>query len=249
MLKNCNYVKKLKVFLILSNLILRKMRPSILNKIKREIIEINQSNLGIHAYYKEDDIQSLKVLIIGPEDSPYYGGFLLFGVNFPTDYPFSPPNIKFLTPNQHLGCRLHPNLYQEGKVCLSILNTWGRNEWSPALTLEKVFLTIQGLLDNNPIVNEPGQEKHVKTSQEAKNYYNVALYRTLTVGVIEMFQHPQLPDQLRSIILNYFLKNRQIYLKQVEQLSEYDKINIKCFHGSETIDYNGIKKQLNDIFL
>lgn len=55
--------------------------------------------------------------------------------------------------------RFNPNLYKNGKVCLSILGTWTGPAWSPALTLEKVFVSIQSLLSEQPYTNEPGYEK------------------------------------------------------------------------------------------
>jgi ubiquitin-protein ligase len=222
------------------------LRPNIQKKILREINEINQDSKtsGIYAHVEGENVQSLKVMIIGPDDSPYKGGFFLFKVNFPADFPFSPPAVSFITPKRHARCRIHPNLYQEGKVCLSILNTWGGNEWSPALTLEKIFLTIQGLLDSNPIANEPGQERYSKTSPQGEAYIKVALYRTLTVAVLDMFTHPDLPSKFHPVVKEYFLEHREDYLKQAEQLVSDQGREIACFHGSEHIDYISLKNQL-----
>ena len=200
--------------------------------------------MNIFSHIENDDVQTLKILIVGPDDSPYHGGFFLFKVNFPSDFPFSPPIVKFITAIHHQGCRLHPNLYQEGKVCLSILNTWGNNEWSPALTLEKVFLTIQGLLDSNPIANEPGYHTRTLKSPEAQSYYQVALYRTLKVAVLDMFVHPLLPVEFKNVMTKYFKEHRDDYLKQIDKLAIVDKTQIKCFHGYEFVDYNQLKKSL-----
>lgn len=79
--------------------------------------------------------------IIGPSDSPYSGGLFKLEITFPKTYPFKPPKIKFLT-------RIyHPNIDRYGNICLDILNT----NWSPALTIIKVLLSISSLLtDPNP---------------------------------------------------------------------------------------------------
>jgi ubiquitin-protein ligase len=82
--------------------------------------------------------------IIGPSDSPYAGGMFKLVIQFPANYPFKPPKIKFETPIYH------PNINRHGSICLDILGT----NWSPALTIVKVLLSISSLLtDPNP--NDP----------------------------------------------------------------------------------------------
>jgi len=79
--------------------------------------------------------------IIGPSDSPYEGGVFFLEIHFPNDYPFKPPKVKFLTKVYH------PNVASSGAICLDIL----KDEWSPALTVSKVLLSICSLLtDPNP---------------------------------------------------------------------------------------------------
>ncbi|XP_047392073.1 ubiquitin-conjugating enzyme E2 D2-like isoform X2 [Sciurus carolinensis] len=79
--------------------------------------------------------------IMGPNDSPYQGGVFFLSIQFPSDYPFKPPKITFIT-------RIyHPNINRSGSICLDIL----RSEWSPALTISKVLLSICSMLcDPNP---------------------------------------------------------------------------------------------------
>lgn len=61
------------------------------------------------------------VLIEGPVNTPYEGGLFLFDVMLPEDYPTSPPILHFHSYSQD---RLNPNLYADGKVCVSLLGTW-----------------------------------------------------------------------------------------------------------------------------
>ena len=78
---------------------------------------------------------------MGPEESPYHGGLFFLDINFPTDYPFKPPKIYFRTKIYH------PNISSNGSICLDIL----KDQWSPALTVAKVILSICSLLtDPNP---------------------------------------------------------------------------------------------------
>jgi len=88
-----------------------------------------------------DDIYRWEATIIGPEDSPYNGGIFKLDIVFPEDYPYKPPKCRFRT-------RIfHPNINREGGICLDIL----KDQWSPALTISKVLLSICALMtDPNP---------------------------------------------------------------------------------------------------
>jgi len=78
---------------------------------------------------------------MGPEDSPYAGGVFFLNIHFPPDYPFKPPKVSFTTKIYH------PNINSNGSICLDIL----KDQWSPALTISKVLLSISSLLtDPNP---------------------------------------------------------------------------------------------------
>nr|XP_034491214.1 ubiquitin-conjugating enzyme E2 D2-like [Marmota flaviventris] len=88
-----------------------------------------------------DNMFRWQAAIMGPSDSPYQGGVFFLSIQFPSDYPFKPPKIMFIT-------RIyHPNINRSGNICLDIL----RSEWSPALTISKVLLSICSMLcDPNP---------------------------------------------------------------------------------------------------
>ncbi|XP_041452434.1 ubiquitin-conjugating enzyme E2-17 kDa-like [Lytechinus variegatus] len=88
-----------------------------------------------------DDMYHWQATIMGPPDSPYQGGVFFLSIHFPTDYPFKPPKVAFTTKIYH------PNINSNGSICLDIL----RSQWSPALTIAKVLLSICSLLtDPNP---------------------------------------------------------------------------------------------------
>lgn len=79
--------------------------------------------------------------IIGPENSPYFGGIFQLEILFPMEYPFKPPKIRFKTKIYHC------NISDKGEICLDIL----KDNWSPALTISKILLSICSLLtDANP---------------------------------------------------------------------------------------------------
>lgn len=93
-------------------------------------------------------------IVCGCEGSPYHGGAFGFEVQFPENYPFQPPAFKFLT--QDGKTRFNPNLYKNGKVCLSILNTWHGEPWTAVQSLLSILQCIQSaVLNENPLINEP----------------------------------------------------------------------------------------------
>ena len=108
----------------------------------------------------KDNLYHWEGCIIGPDETPYSGGFFRLNISFPIDYPFKPPKINFTTKIYH------PNIQKNGGgICLDILNT----NWSPALTISKVLLSISSLLDepnpNDPL--EPEIAEQYKNNIEA----------------------------------------------------------------------------------
>lgn len=106
-----------------------------------------------------DDLYHWQASIMGPPDSPYAGGVFFLSIHFPTDYPFKPPKIAFTTKIYH------PNINGNGNICLDIL----KDQWSPALTISKVLLSICSLLtDANPDDPLVPEIAHIYKQDKAK---------------------------------------------------------------------------------
>ncbi len=119
----------------------KQKRKLYLKRIISDIAEfVSDPVENIHIWYDEKNITSIKALIIGPGDTPYQDGFYFFSLEFPESYPFTNPTAKFETINQKI--RFNPNLYEGGKVCLSILGTWSGPKWSSVQTLKSVLSTV-----------------------------------------------------------------------------------------------------------
>ncbi|KAL1479544.1 hypothetical protein MTO96_051756 [Rhipicephalus appendiculatus] len=87
------------------------------------------------------DLFHWQAVIVGPENTPFEGGMFKLSITFPNDYPFKPPTVEFLTKIYH------PNINDVGHICLNILGT----QWSPALSVGKVLLSICALMcEPNP---------------------------------------------------------------------------------------------------
>ena len=115
-------------------------------RLQREYAEIQQDPpVGCTAGpVNDNDFFNWEAMIFGPVDSPFHGGIFHLSIRFPSDYPFKPPIITFKTKIYH------PNINAAGGICLDIL----KGQWSPALTVSKVLLSILSLLtDANP--NDP----------------------------------------------------------------------------------------------
>lgn len=106
----------------------------------------------------EADVYKWDAVIVGPADSPYAGGMFKLSIVFPADYPFKPPRVEFITKIYHC------NILNKA-LCIDIL----KSQWSPALTIDKVLISIVSLLmDPNPNdpLNREAAEKYVSDKKE-----------------------------------------------------------------------------------
>jgi len=113
-----------------------------LKRINKELLDLGRDPpSSCSAGPTGDNMFQWQATIMGPGDSPYAGGVFFLSITFPPDYPFKPPKVSFTTKIYH------PNINANGSICLDIL----RDQWSPALTISKVLLSICSMLtDPNP---------------------------------------------------------------------------------------------------
>lgn len=151
---------------------------SSLPKVIAKDIQILQKSLpaGIWVKTFENRVDLFSIMIRGPEKTPYAGGLFLFDVKIPPTYPIQPPLCHYYS---YCDDRLNPNLYEDGKVCLSLLGTWsghGVELWSPNNSnLLQLLVSIQGLiLVSEPYYNEAGfdSQRGQKLAKENSRVYN-----------------------------------------------------------------------------
>lgn len=162
---------------------------AICKRVPRELADAQSEAMrksGIYYWYDEADMRRGKALIIGPAGTPYAFCPLLFSFQLPTDYPFNPPAVQILTSDAQT--RFHPNLYVGGKVCLSILGTWSGPKWSAVMTVSTVLSSIQSLLEENPITNEPGWEKYTLAEPRAKSYAELVEARLVALSFRDLLR-------------------------------------------------------------
>ncbi|XP_054979503.1 baculoviral IAP repeat-containing protein 6 isoform X8 [Sorex araneus] len=180
------------------------------------------SSSSVFVRCDEERLDIMKVLITGPADTPYANGCFEFDVYFPQDYPSSPPLVNLETTGGH-SVRFNPNLYNDGKVCLSILNTWhGRPEekWNPQTSsFLQVLVSVQSLiLVAEPYFNEPGYERSRGTpsgTQSSREYDGNIRQATVKWAMLEQIRNPS--PCFKEVI------HRHFYLKRVEIMAQCEE--------------------------
>jgi ubiquitin-conjugating enzyme E2 D/E len=133
-----------------------------LRRISRELEDLQKEPpANCSAGPEGEDLFRWEGVIIGPSDSPYANGVFKLKILFPIDYPFKSPTVSFTTKIYH------PNINSAGVICLDILKT----NWSPALSISKILLSICSLLtDPNP--NDPLEIDIANLYKQSPEKYN-----------------------------------------------------------------------------
>ncbi|KAI1189371.1 ubiquitin-conjugating enzyme/RWD-like protein [Nemania serpens] len=158
-------------------------------RITKEIGDVQKnSDLSLAVAFRDRDVRNVKAMIIGPHETPYEFGFFEFSLKFNKEYPRKAPAVTCTTTNGG-RCRFNPNIYSNGKVCLTWRGEPGE-EWSPAQGLESILLSIQSLMSSNPYENEPGFEdaKQPSDIKNQKNYVAKIRHETIRISVIQKLE-------------------------------------------------------------
>ncbi|CAF0970037.1 unnamed protein product [Adineta steineri] len=218
-------------------------------RIKRDISGIMKDPPpGMFISPDPDNLTKIHALVIGPFDTPYEGGFFYFILRFPPSYPHRAPRCRLMTTGNNT-VRFNPNLYANGKVCLSILGTWTGPSWSPAQCLSSVLISIQSLMSENPYHNEPGYEQE-RTSGDSKTYNEIIKHETLRVAVCEMLENQNsCPKQLYDVICKQFFDFYDYYVEVcTENMSKDGQPMEDPFHDRRgQFQYASILTRLNKL--
>lgn len=131
-------------------------------------------NINMNNFFSWD------VLLFGPPETIFEGGIFKCQINFPKDYPNSPPKFKFIT------LFPHPNIYKNGEVCISILHS-GQDQygyehiserWSPSQNINSIIMSILVLL-NNPNFDSPANLEASKLWRSDYETYKKEIYKII----------------------------------------------------------------------
>lgn len=199
-------------------------------------------------YYNHDEDNLFKgyACIIGPSGTPYEKGHYLFEFSFPENYPFSPPKVKFITYDGFT--RFNPNLYINGYVCLSVLNTWEGEKWSSCQSIRSILIILSTLLNETPLLNEPGI---LVTHPDFNNYNEIIEYKNIEVSVLKYLEKTNLPYSFQKfypILISNFKKNYEYFINKCKN-KEDKHIQLSVYHNMYVfLEYSSLLYKINLIY-
>ncbi|KAI9690249.1 MAG: hypothetical protein M1822_009210 [Bathelium mastoideum] len=190
-------------------------------RIVRELANLKTSlPPGVFVRHATNRVDIWKVLIIGPSGTPYENGLFEFDVFFPGSYPKEPPSFYFVAAGRYrIG--INPNLHADGKVCLSLLNTWPGPNWNPAhSTPLQILVSIQAMIFcEQPWYNEPGREEPRVSSNAVAVHVSHKYNAVIRVHVVQYCMLPWLQAQgiWGEIVAKHLRTNKQQILVTTQQ--------------------------------
>ena len=217
-------------------------------RLAQEIADLTESlpcevSNSVFAVVDKQRVDFMKCVIMGSAGTPYAHGAFVYDIYFDENYPNGPPKINLSTTGGS-AIRFNPNLYNCGKVCLSLLGTWrgsATENWNPKVsTLLQVILSIQAIIMSSEVYfNEPGYEHLMGTVEGERlnnGYSNIVRYGNLKYAMIEQLKNPVrgFEDVIRR---NFFMKKDTI-LAEVDGWIERAKTEDACYTNGLTTSHN-----------
>ncbi|KND01599.1 ubiquitin-conjugating enzyme E2 15 [Spizellomyces punctatus DAOM BR117] len=150
--------------------------------LRKQLKELTKNPVeGFSAGLADDNIYEWDVMMVGPEGTLYEGGFFKARLSFPTNYPQMPPKMRFISD------MWHPNVYENGEVCISILHPpgddkWGyesaSERWLPIHTVETIVLSVISML-SGPNDESPANIEAAKQWREDPKGFKRRVQRTV----------------------------------------------------------------------
>jgi hypothetical protein len=139
-------------------------------------------------------------------------------------------------------------LYINGYVCLSILNTWEGEKWSACQSIRSVLITLSAILNETPLLNEPG----ITISHKDFNSYNEIIeYKNIEVSILKYLEKANLPymfHTFHNLIVDNFKKKYQIIIDKIKN-KQNKQYNLSVYNNmSALLDYNNLIHKINLIY-
>uniref|UniRef100_A0A6C0BXD6 Ubiquitin-conjugating enzyme E2 Z n=1 Tax=viral metagenome TaxID=1070528 RepID=A0A6C0BXD6_9ZZZZ len=227
------------------------LAKGVIKRLAKDVREITRNPLiehGIHYVHNTDNILKGQALCVGSKGTPYENGYYLFEFEFPPNYPHAPPLVTYHTNDGKT--RFNPNYYRNGKVCLSILNTWSGDQWSSCNTISSILLALCTVLNDKPLLNEPGIKEDNK---DFTPYNKIITFANLSVAIGDMleknFVKVKFPE-LRKIMVDHFKENYNSIMEQVyRNVGDHDSIATTRLYGMTMwLDYSNVGVRLTKIY-
>jgi len=192
-------------------------------------------------HFDDENIFRVYAIIKGPYDSVYRHKFIRLDLDIPEEYPYKPPRVTFIN---YDGVRIHPTLYEDGRCCSTILNTWPSVEqdnvkkeaWTSSMGIETILLMFHSFLDNHPYTHEPGGIDNI-------TYTHYVLHQTWKTCLLRYLYIPQCTI-FTDFINTYLSVNIRIIFNDLHVLKSfypYGIYNTPCFYiDNYVINYDRI---------
>ncbi|CAI2384890.1 unnamed protein product [Moneuplotes crassus] len=204
----------------------------------------NEHTNAIFVRVDESRVDVMKAVICGASSTPYAHGCFEFDLYFDPRYPSTPPKCQLVTTGSG-AVRFNPNLYADGKVCLSLLGTWrgsSTENWDAKFsTILQVLMSIQAIIMSEEVYyNEPGYEHEAGTTEgEAKNeaYSNIVRYCNIQYAMIDQMTKPSKGFE-EAIRKHFFIKRDEVMdeVKEWLELASQNKASyaslVECHNHS-----------------
>ncbi|KEH31070.1 putative aminoacyltransferase, E1 ubiquitin-activating enzyme [Medicago truncatula] len=205
---------------------------------------------SIYVRVFEERMDLMRAVIVGASGTPYHDGLFFFDICFPPEYPNEPPMVHYNSG----GLRLNPNLYESGKICLSLLNTWtgaGSEVWNPGTsTILQVLLSLQALvLNEKPYFNEAGYDQQIGRAEGEKNSvsYNENAFLVTAKSMLYLLRKP--PKHFEALVEEHFEKRSKHILLACKAYLEGASIGCgKTEHENQKGTSAGFKIMLAKLF-
>ena len=227
---------------IISNYTMKRLSKDI-----ADIIKYPLHDEGIYYQHDEDNLLLGHAMIYGPKDTIYESGYYMFKFEYPETYPSLPPKVTFLTNKNNI--RFHPNLYRNGKCCLSILNTWSGEQWSACQSIRTILLQLLILFNNKPLLHEPGI---IETHRDFLSYNKVIEYNNIDIAIFNMLNNNLNIESyklFKNDIKKLFSKNKKNIREKILKLklnNNYE-YNIQLYKMNGICNYKELHNKLKEI--
>ncbi|XP_022723291.1 probable ubiquitin-conjugating enzyme E2 24 [Durio zibethinus] len=217
-----------------------QVKRSWLKKVQQEW-SILEKNLPETIYVRvyEERMDLLRAALVGAPGTPYHDGLFFFDIFLPPEYPYEPPLVHY----HSRGLRLNPNLYESGKICLSLLNTWTGSDtevWNPEIsTILQVLVSLQALvLNEKPYFNEAGFDKQLGRADGETNSvsYNENAFLVTCQSMLYILRKP--PKHFEALVKEHFSRRAKTILSACTACMEGAPVGFALECGGNEHDEN-----------
>jgi baculoviral IAP repeat-containing protein 6 len=227
----------------------RVLTKNVIKRLRDEFVAFNSLPMSYSAIIisrpDRNYMTAIRTLISGPDNTPYDCGLFIFDTYINKNYPEGPPSVWFLNTG---NVRFNPNLYNSGKVCLSILGTWSGDKsetWNiNNSTLIQIYISIQAqILIDKPYYNEPGYEQQSSVLKSTEYNNNIRLY-TMKYAMLDLLQKPETYSQFTDIIIAHFKMKKNRVMQICKQWVDSAPHNLRLQYENT---FASIQTELNKL--